>query len=77
MQLEDHSIKQNIPNLAVDGSNWVIFRGCLLWVLDTNLLSEHLIHDTIPASYTNASPVGSLQPDERWWKEEEIGRAHV
>ena len=74
MQLEDHSIKQNIPKLAVDGSNWVIFRDRLLWVLDTNSLSEHLAHDTIPASYTNAGPVGSLQPDERWRKEEGLVR---
>jgi hypothetical protein len=74
MQLEDHSIKQNIPKLAVDGSNWVIFRDRLLWVLDTNSLSEHLAHDTIPTSYTNAGPVGSLQPDERWRKEEGLVR---
>ena len=74
MQLKDHSIKQNIPKLAVDGSNWVIFHDRLLWVLDMNSLSEHLVHNTIPASYTNAGPVGSLQPDKQWWKEEGLVR---
>ena len=74
MQLEDHSIKQNIPKLAVDGSNWVIFRDCLLWVLDTNSLSDHLTHDTAPTSYTNAGTVGNLGPNERRRKEEGLVR---
>ena len=35
MQSKDSVIKHNIPKLAADGSNWVIYRDRLLWVLDT------------------------------------------
>jgi hypothetical protein len=67
MQLKDHSIKQNIPKLAVDGSNWVIFRDRLLWVLDTNSLSEHLAHDTIPASLLRLQGAVSLISVRVWF----------
>jgi hypothetical protein len=74
MQAEDHSMKHSIPKLAADGSNWVIFRDRLLWVLDTNSLNDHLIHDATLTSYTNAGIVGNLGPDERWRKEEGMVR---
>ena len=67
MQVEDTTIKHSILKLAADGSNWVIYRDCLLWVLDTNSLNDHLTHDSTLTSYASA---GSLGPDERWRKEE-------
>ena len=62
-------MKHSIPKLAADGSNWVIYRDRLLWVLDTNSLNDHLTHDSTPMSYASA---GGLGPDERWRKEEGV-----
>ena len=71
MQVEDTTMKHSIPKLAADGSNWVIYRDRLLWVLDTNSLNDHLTHDSTLTSYASA---GGLGPDERWRKEEGMVR---
>ena len=70
MQSEDSVMKHNIPKLAADGSNWVIYRDCLLWVLDTTAHTNHLAHSSTPTSYITAGDIGGLMPSEQWKKEE-------
>ena len=70
MQSKDSVMKHNIPKLAADGSNWVIYHNCLLWVLDTTAHTDHLVHSTTPTSYITASDIGGLTPSQQWQKEE-------
>ena len=69
MQSEDSVMKHNIPKLAADGSNWVIYH-CLLWVLDITAHTNHLVHSSTPTSYITAGDIGGLSPSQ-WWKKEE------
>ena len=48
MQSKDSIMKHNIPKLAADGSNWVIYCDRLLWVLDTTAHTDHLAHSSTP-----------------------------
>ncbi|KAH9990645.1 hypothetical protein BJV74DRAFT_885003 [Russula compacta] len=61
---EEQGMKHTVPKLAADGSNWVIYRDRMLWVLDTNSLKDHLQHDSMPTSYTTTSTIGSLTPEQ-------------
>ena len=63
-------MKHNIPKLAADGSNWVIYCDCLLWVLDTTAHTDHLAHSSTPTSYITAGDIGGLLPSKQWQKEE-------
>ena len=63
-------MKHNIPKLAADGSNWVIYCDYLLWVLDTTAHTDHLAHSSTPTSYITAGDIGGLTPSQRWQKEE-------
>ena len=63
-------MKHNIPKLAADGSNWVIYCDCLLWVLDTTAHTDHLAHSTIPTSYITAGDIRGLTPSQQWQEEE-------
>ena len=63
-------MKHNIPKLAADGSNWVIYCDCLLWVLDTTAHTNHLVHSSTPTSYITAGDIGGLMPSQQWQKEE-------
>ena len=63
-------MKHNIPKLAANGSNWVIYHNRLLWVLDTTAHTDHLMHSSTPTSYITAGDIGGLTPSQRWQKEE-------
>ena len=70
MQSEDSIMKHNIPKLAANGSNWVIYCNCLLWVLDTTAHTNHLAHSSTPTSYITAGDIRGLTPSQ-WWQKEE------
>ena len=64
MKSKDLTMKHNIPKLAADSSNWVIYCDHLLWVLDTTAHTSHLVHSTIPTSYITAGDIGGLMPSQ-------------
>src|SRR5580692_7405745 len=70
MQIEDQGLKHTVPKLAADSSNWVIYHDRLLWVLDTNILGDHIQSSSVPLLYTTAGTINGLTAEQRWMKEE-------
>jgi hypothetical protein len=62
--------KVTIPKLADDGSNWIDYRDCVVWLLESQNIDEHIENDTIPSSYSTTGEVGGLKLDQHWKKEE-------
>src|SRR5260221_8519796 len=67
MHTED---KVNVPKLTHDGANWVDYHDRLLWLLESQHIHTHITDDSMPSEYTNLGKVSSLEPQERWSKEE-------
>ena len=44
-------LRINVPKLAADGSNWVVYRDRMTWAMDSRLLSDHLTNVSMPAAY--------------------------
>jgi hypothetical protein len=57
--------KVTIPKLADNGSNWIDYRDCVVWLLESQNIDEHIENDTIPSSYSTTGEVGGLKPDQR------------
>jgi hypothetical protein len=56
----------NIPKLAVDGSNWVIYRDRMIWAMDSHMLSDHLTNDSMPQAYPAAGTVNGAPAATQW-----------
>jgi len=67
MHFED---KITIPKLSDDGSNWVDYRDCVLWLLESQTIDDHIDHDSPPTAYQNQGKVGGVEYADRWKKEE-------
>ena len=50
----------NVPKLAADGSNWVIYRDRMSWAMNLRSLSDHLTNVTMPATYATAGTVNGI-----------------
>ena len=61
---DEHRI--NIPKLAADGSNWVIYRDRMLWAMSLRILSEHLTNVSMPEVYAAAGTVNGVDAPTRW-----------
>ena len=59
-------LRINVPKLAADGSNWVIYRDRMLWAMDSRTLSDHLTNVSMPAAYRSAGTIGGLSASTRW-----------
>jgi len=64
----------NVPKLTHDSSNWVDYRDCILWLLESQNIDTHIADDTMPTSYTTDGKISSLEPPEHWKKEETVIR---
>jgi len=67
MHFED---KITIPKLSDDGSNWVDYRDCVLWLLESQTIDDHIDHDSPPTAYQNQGKVGRVEYTDHWKKEE-------
>ena len=56
----------NVPKLAADGSNWVVYCDCMTWAMDSRLLSDHLTNVSMPAAYGQAGTINGVTPAARW-----------
>src|SRR6266404_2975019 len=59
-------LRINVLKLSADGSNWVIYRDWMLWVMNSQTLSNHLTNDSIPAAYGAAGTVNGVTAPARW-----------
>jgi hypothetical protein len=59
-------LRVNVPKLAADGSNWVIYRDRMTWAMDSRGLSDHLTNDSMPAAYSAAGTVNGITAPVRW-----------
>ena len=59
-------LRINVPKLAADGSNWVIYRDRMLWAMDLRTLSDHLTNISMPTAYGSAGTIGGLSASARW-----------
>src|SRR5579863_3868268 len=69
MQYKD---KVTIPKLTDNGSNWVDYHDCILWLLNSQTIDIHIKHNSPSTEYTTIGKVGGLEPTECWRKEETI-----
>ena len=62
--------KFNIMKLAADGSNWVTYRDCMRYALDTRGWTDHLTHTSMTQAHKDAGDVGGVKPEARWKADE-------
>jgi hypothetical protein len=58
-----------LPRLTDNGSNWIDYQDCIMWLLESQNIEEHIEHNTAPSSYTTAGKVSGIEPIEHWKKE--------
>jgi len=51
MQEERQKAQVQVPRLALDGSNWVIYHDRLKWVLQISNFNDHSLSDSPSAAY--------------------------
>jgi hypothetical protein len=56
----------NTIQLAVDGANWATYRDRLQFALEARGWSDHLTHENISRTYTDAGTINSQSPAIRW-----------
>ena len=66
--------KFNVPKLLINGANWDDYRDRVLWLLESQNIEAHIADDSMPSSYTTQGKVSSLDPQDRWMKEELVIR---
>jgi hypothetical protein len=65
--------KISINKLANDGSNWITYQDCMLWVIEDCGWSEHLTTMSVMPAYMTVGEVGGLNPDACWnWHEASV-----
>lgn len=58
--------RAHLPQLAEDGSNWIIYRNRIKWTMNMRGLGDLLTSETITKAYTDAGTVGALTADQHW-----------
>ena len=38
----------NVPKLAADGTNWVVYHDRMAWAMESRALADHLTNQTMP-----------------------------
>jgi hypothetical protein len=66
----ESQMKITLPKLSLDGVNWVTYRDCFLYTLDSGHLCKHIQHTAMPSSYTTTGDIDRVTPSDRWAKEE-------
>ena len=61
MEQEGHRVQ--LPKLATDGANWVIYRDRLIWAIQANSIDEHTIADMPSTKYTALGIIDNLTPE--------------
>lgn len=61
---DEHRI--NVPKLAADGTNWVVYRDRMAWAMESRALADHLTNQTMPQAYATAGVVNGLDAPTRW-----------
>ena len=59
-------LRLNVPKLAADGSNWVTYRDCMVWAMDSRALTDHLTNKTMPALYGAAGVINGVNAPACW-----------
>ena len=62
--------RMTLPKLAADGSNWVTYRDCVLWMIRQRQWLDHFSSASITPAYTAAGDINSVSPATRWAKKE-------
>src|SRR6266702_238326 len=62
----------NVPKLAADGSNWVVYCDQMIWAMGLCILSDHLTNITMPQTYL-PSAINGVPLANQW----AIGKATV
>jgi hypothetical protein len=68
--------KISINKLANDGSNWITYQDCMLWVIKDCGWSEHLTTTSVMTVYITAGEVGGLNPNV-CWNQHEASVKHI
>ena len=61
-----NELQINVPKLAADGSNWVIYQDRMLWAMDSRTLSNHLTNVLMPTAYGSVGMISGLSASARW-----------
>src|SRR6266850_5993536 len=61
-----------VEKLLSDGSNWVTYRDCMTWSLQSRGLLDHLNHITITTQYVAIGDINNITPQMRWEADEAI-----
>ena len=62
--------RMTLPKLAVDGSNWVTYRDCVLWMIRLRQCLDHFSSASITPTYTAAGDINGVSPAAHWANEE-------
>jgi len=58
--------KLQLPELDVDGSNWITYCNRMQWIIKMRGLSDHLTNATVSLAYNTTGDIGGLKPKQRW-----------
>ena len=56
----------NVPKLAADGLNWVVYCDRMVWAMELRALADHLTNQNVPQAYAAAGVVNGLDAPTRW-----------
>jgi len=59
-----------VLKLSLDSSNWVVYCNRLIWAMQTNTFTDHVVADAPLMAYVAVGNVGGLTLNARWAKEE-------
>ena len=68
--MEHEDQKAQLPKLASNGADWVIYRERLMWALQGSSINVHIASETPTAEYIALGDMDGTTPVQRWSKEE-------
>ena len=64
--------KTTVEKLLTDGSNWVIYRDCMIWSLRSRGLQNHLMRMMTSPAYIAMGDINNMTPQMRWQHDEAV-----
>ena len=63
MSKDEHCVK--VPKLERSGANWVTYRDCFIWALQSESIDDHIAESAPTPDYINLGNVNNLKPKAR------------